>query len=98
MGKQKLKRLTGISGGQLLGFNSTIARSTPTVVAGDLDMLILGITGPAYVIAIKGSSGRLIWSTQLDTHPYAIITMSGTYYHGYARHVLRSALLFQYII
>ncbi|XP_027074602.1 uncharacterized protein [Coffea arabica] len=80
--KQNLKRLTGISGGQLLGFNSTIARSTPTVVAGDLDMLILGITGPAYVIAIKGSSGRLIWSTQLDTHPYAIITMSGTYYHG----------------
>lgn len=78
--KKNLTKLTGISGGQTLMLNTTIARSTPTI-AGD-DMIILGITGPAYVIAVKRTTGKLVWSTKLDSHPFALITMSGTYYNG----------------
>lgn len=80
MWKKNLTRLTGIRGGQALGWNTTIARATPTIACDD--MLIMGITGPAYVIAVKRATGKLIWSTKLDSHPYAVITMSGTHYDG----------------
>ncbi|XP_027079511.1 uncharacterized protein [Coffea arabica] len=76
--KQNVEQLTGLTVPVL---NSTISRSTPTIIT-DQDMIILGITGPAYAVAVKRSSGSLIWSTQLDGHPFAIITMSGTYYDG----------------
>lgn len=80
--KQNLKEITGINGTMLLrNVTTTVARATPTVAAGD-DMLILGITGPAYVVAVKRTTGKLIWKTKLDSHPYAAITMSGTYHNG----------------
>ncbi|CAI9752692.1 unnamed protein product [Fraxinus pennsylvanica] len=43
-------------------------------------MLIVGIYGPAYVIAVKRATGNIIWKKKVDSHPYALITMSGTYY------------------
>ena len=62
------------------GVNWTVSRATPTI-AGD-DLLIVGIYGPAVVIAVKRSTGQLVWSTWLSTNIAGVITMSGTYYQG----------------
>lgn len=78
--KKNLQTLTGLSAtGFVLNVNWTVSRSTPTV-AGDL--LIIGIYGPAVVIAVERSTGELVWSTRLDKHAAGVITMSGTYYQG----------------
>ncbi|XP_050225799.1 uncharacterized protein LOC126675234 [Mercurialis annua] len=78
--KQNISQLTGLSGtGFVSGVNVTVSRSTPTV-AGDL--LIITIYGPAYVLAVKRSSGRFVWLTRLDPRPRALITQSGTFYIG----------------
>ncbi|KAF7847804.1 hypothetical protein BT93_L2559 [Corymbia citriodora subsp. variegata] len=76
--KQNLSELTGLKGTGILT-NVTVSRSTPTV-AGKL--LIVPIYGPAVVIAVNRSNGGLVWSTQLDPHPLALITTSGTAYLG----------------
>ncbi|KAK3227586.1 hypothetical protein Dsin_007448 [Dipteronia sinensis] len=59
---------------------------TPTIVVDDddddHDLLIIGVYGPAFVVAVKRSTGELVWSTQLDQNPATVITMSGTYYKG----------------
>jgi hypothetical protein len=57
----------------------TVSRSTPTIAD---DLLLVGIYGPAVVIAVARASGRLVWSTQLDPRPRAQITQSGTFYNG----------------
>ncbi|KAM5567146.1 hypothetical protein ABKV19_015318 [Rosa sericea] len=72
--KQNLSQLTGLNGTGVV-VNVTVSRSTPTI-AGNL--LIVGIYGPAVVIAVDRSNGRLVWSTQLDPRPRTMITMSGT--------------------
>ncbi|KAK1563324.1 hypothetical protein Q3G72_026015 [Acer saccharum] len=59
--KKNLQKLTGF----VLNVNSTVSRSTPTI-AGDL--LIVGLFGPAVVIAAKRSNRNLMWSTGLDDH------------------------------
>ncbi|XP_021818948.1 uncharacterized protein LOC110760903 [Prunus avium] len=80
--KKNLHALTGFNAtGFVLKVNWTVSRSTPTVVA-DHDLLIVGIYGPAVVIALQRSTGKLIWSTLLDTHAASLITISGTYYKG----------------
>ncbi|KAL9297165.1 hypothetical protein ACSQ67_023061 [Phaseolus vulgaris] len=77
--KQNLQILTGLkASGFVQNVNWTVSRSTPTV-AGDL--LIVGIYGPAVVIGLKRTSGKLVWKTTLDHHPAALITMSGTFYN-----------------
>ena len=80
--EKNLHELTGINA---TGFVPTltyiVSRSTPTIV-GDQDLLIVGIYGPAVVIAVKRSTGELVWSTQLDNHAAGLIAMSGTYYKG----------------
>ncbi|KAK1563712.1 hypothetical protein Q3G72_031618 [Acer saccharum] len=76
--KKNLQKLTGFNNtGFVLNVNSTVSRSTPTI-AGDL--LLVGLFGPAVVIAVKKSNGNLVWSTRLDDHARGFITMSGTYY------------------
>ncbi|XP_059640562.1 uncharacterized protein LOC132282791 [Cornus florida] len=78
--KQNLQNLTGLSPPTfILNVTATLSRSTPTV-AGDL--LIIGIYGPAVVIAVKRATGELVWSTRLDSHPVGLITMSGTFHKG----------------
>ncbi|XP_028780532.1 uncharacterized protein LOC114736818 [Neltuma alba] len=74
--------------GNVTGFNATglsagasFSRSTPTIVH-DADLLITGVYGPAAVMALRRSTGELMWLTRLDPHPAAVITMSGTYYNG----------------
>ncbi|RDX60267.1 Polyvinylalcohol dehydrogenase, partial [Mucuna pruriens] len=78
--KQYLQNLTGLNApeGLVENVNITVSRSTPTV-AGDL--LIIGLYGPAAVIAVKRTTGELVWKITLDYHPKALITMSGTYYN-----------------
>ena len=78
--KKSLKELTGLNAtGLVANVNWTVSRSTPTI-AGDL--LIVGIYGPAVVIALKRSTGELVWSTQLSNNVAGLVTMSGTYYQG----------------
>lgn len=79
--KKDLQKLTGFNNtGFILNVNSTVSRSTPTI-AGDL--LVVGIYGPAVVIAVKRSNGKLVWSTRLDNHARSLIAMSGTCYKGF---------------
>ncbi|KAK7394520.1 hypothetical protein VNO78_15049 [Psophocarpus tetragonolobus] len=76
--QQNMQNLTGLNAtGRIRNVNWTVSRATPTVVG---DLLILGIYGPAAVVAVKRANGELVWKTTLDYHPAAIITMSGTYY------------------
>ncbi|KAL3731721.1 hypothetical protein ACJRO7_028582 [Eucalyptus globulus] len=74
--QQNLSELTGLRGTGII-VNVTVSRSTPTI-AGRL--LMVSIYGPAVVIAVNRSNGRLIWLTQLDLRPLAVITTSGTAY------------------
>ncbi|XAR65164.1 Polyvinyl alcohol dehydrogenase (cytochrome) [Bertholletia excelsa] len=76
--KLNLGELTGLPGTGTI-VNVSVSRSTPTVAG---DRLIIGIYGPAVVIAVNRWTGSLIWSTRLDSHPLALITMSGTVYGG----------------
>ncbi|XP_017974359.1 PREDICTED: polyvinylalcohol dehydrogenase [Theobroma cacao] len=79
--EKNLHELTGLTGtGFLINVNWTVARATPTIAD---DLLIIGISGPAIVIAVERLTGELVWSTQLDNHATGVITMSGTYYKGY---------------
>jgi len=79
--RQNLQNLTRLSAtGFVAGVNWTVARATPTIAEDDL--LVVGIYGPAVVIAVKRSTGELVWKTRLDSHNSSIITMSGTYYKG----------------
>ncbi|KAH0973731.1 hypothetical protein GBA52_025887 [Prunus armeniaca] len=79
--QKNLHALTGLNASSFVGVNWTVSRSTPTIIGGH-DLLIVGIYGPAIVIALERSTGKLIWSTMLDTHEAGLITMSGTYYKG----------------
>ncbi|XVF60457.1 hypothetical protein PTKIN_Ptkin08bG0048300 [Pterospermum kingtungense] len=79
--KQNLQQLTGLnSTGAIINVNVTASRTTPAIAD---DLLIFGLVGPAYVVAVKRSNGKLVWSTQLDKSSKAVITMSGTYYKGH---------------
>ncbi|XP_034693551.1 polyvinylalcohol dehydrogenase-like [Vitis riparia] len=76
--RQHLGELTGLSPAGVV-VNVTVSRTAP-VIAGHL--LIIGIYGPAVVVAINRFSGALVWSTVLDTRPRSQITTSGTPYLG----------------
>ncbi|CAI9092698.1 OLC1v1028015C2 [Oldenlandia corymbosa var. corymbosa] len=77
--QQDLGQLTQLQAPVGSAVNVSVSRSTPTI-AGDL--LIVGIYGPAVVIAVRRLTGQLVWLTQLDPNPRAIITVSGTYFLG----------------
>ncbi|KAE8701036.1 O-acyltransferase WSD1 [Hibiscus syriacus] len=78
--KQNLQQLTGFnSGGLISNISVIISRTTPAIAD---DLVIVGICGPASIVAVKRSSGELVWSTLLDGNPAGCITMSGTYYNG----------------
>lgn len=63
--QQNLGALTGLNGTGVV-VNVTVSRSTPTI-AGNL--LIVGIYGPAVVIAVDRSNWRLVLCGQLNlTH------------------------------
>lgn len=88
--RQNLGALTGLNGTGIV-VNVTVSRSTPTVYG---NLLLIGIYGPAVVIAVYRSNGRLVWTTQLDPRPRVLITMSGTAYMGLVKH---SNIMYLYI-
>ncbi|KAG2707245.1 hypothetical protein I3760_05G139700 [Carya illinoinensis] len=76
--RQNLTELTGLRGTGIV-VNVTVSRSTPTIYG---NLLIVGIYGPAVVVALDRSNGRRLWLTQLDSRPRSQITMSGTAHMG----------------
>lgn len=70
-----LPSLTGLPGDK--------ARATPAVTA---DKVIVGTQGPfgggGKVLAFNKFTGALVWATQADSHPAAIITQSATVHDG----------------
>ncbi|MED6219697.1 hypothetical protein PIB30_038184 [Stylosanthes scabra] len=79
--KKNLQELTGLtSTGFVADVNWTVSRATPTIAG---EFVIVGIYGPAVVIALKRLTGDLVWQTRLDSHNSSTVTMSGTYYKGY---------------
>ena len=78
--KQNLQNLTGLNAtGFVTNVNWTVSRSTPTIAG---DMLIIGIYGPAVVIGVDRATGRLMWSTRLESNPAGVVAMSGTFHKG----------------
>ncbi|KAG9159780.1 hypothetical protein Leryth_007787 [Lithospermum erythrorhizon] len=78
--QKNVQELTGLSVTVLPANVSTIvSRETPTIAD---DKLIIGICGPAVVIAVDRATGNLIWSARLDDHFASIVTMSGTYHNS----------------
>jgi outer membrane protein assembly factor BamB len=53
------------------------SRTTPVITK---KTLLVGIYGPAILLSLHRDTGDLIWSSLLDQHPYAVLTMSGTVY------------------
>jgi outer membrane protein assembly factor BamB len=51
------------------------SRMTPVITKHSV---LVGIYGPAVLLSLNRYTGNLIWSSLLDTHPYALLTMSGT--------------------
>ncbi|GMJ09328.1 hypothetical protein HRI_004602100 [Hibiscus trionum] len=79
--EKNLGELTGLNASAFVAnVNWTVSRASPTIAD---DLLIIGIYGPAVVIALQRLTAQLLWSTRLDNHPAALITMSGTYYKGH---------------
>ncbi|GMN42351.1 hypothetical protein TIFTF001_011561 [Ficus carica] len=65
--KSNLQNLRGLKpAGFVFNVNWTVSRATPAVTGDDL--LIVSIYGLAVVIAVKRSTGDLVWSTQLGSN------------------------------
>jgi polyvinyl alcohol dehydrogenase (cytochrome) len=73
--QRSISSYTGIPGDK--------ARVTPAIAEGTL---VLGNQGPfgggGRVFAVDKDTGDLLWSTQVDPHPAAIITQSATVFDG----------------
>jgi len=56
-----------------------VSRTSPAVVNG---VVYIGDQNGAHLLAINASNGTLLWSTQINPHPLAIITQSPMVYGG----------------
>jgi polyvinyl alcohol dehydrogenase (cytochrome) len=61
--------------------SKVVSRTSPFVDVGTNTVYVGTQTG-AYLLAVSGRDGSLIWKTQLDTHPQAIDTGSPVADHG----------------
>jgi polyvinyl alcohol dehydrogenase (cytochrome) len=62
------------------GLTGTVfSRTTPTI---DGNVLYVGLQNNGWLLAISRNNGKLLWKSQLDTHPAAIITQSPADYNG----------------
>jgi glucose dehydrogenase len=59
---------------------TVFSRTTPAITN---DLLLVPIYGPALLLAIDRNTGDIVWSTLLDSHIRAVLTMSGTVYERY---------------
>jgi polyvinyl alcohol dehydrogenase (cytochrome) len=70
------------------GIAGDVSRTSPAVygdelVLGDSAPLDLSGHGPgAVVVAVDRRTGQLLWRTQVDTHPAAVVTSSPVIYQG----------------
>jgi polyvinyl alcohol dehydrogenase (cytochrome) len=55
------------------GVRASMSRVTPAV---DGDNIFIGVQNGAHLLAISKVTGDLVWITQLDVHPAAVITQS----------------------
>ena len=74
--QKKVADLTGVTG--------DLARVTPAftdtaLVFGDQGPLL---GGGGWVVAVDKATGNLLWRTQIETHPAAVITQSATIFNG----------------
>jgi polyvinyl alcohol dehydrogenase (cytochrome) len=53
------------------------SRTTPVITK---DLFLVAIYGHALMLAVHPNTGDLVWSKLLDSHPSAVLTMSGTVY------------------
>ncbi|EFJ31633.1 hypothetical protein SELMODRAFT_408373 [Selaginella moellendorffii] len=61
---------------QITGLSGVISRTSPALTK---ELVIIGLLGPAKVVALKRETGKLVWiSQELEETPLAKITMSGT--------------------
>jgi polyvinyl alcohol dehydrogenase (cytochrome) len=61
------------------GVDGSVSRTSPAVSNG---VVYIGDQNGAHLMGIKASTGKLIWITQLDTHPSAILTQSPLVHSG----------------
>lgn len=59
---------------------TVFSRTTPVITK---DLLLVAIYGPALMLALDRNTGDIVWSTLLDSHILALLTMSGTIYERY---------------
>jgi polyvinyl alcohol dehydrogenase (cytochrome) len=74
--QKKIADLTGVPG--------DLARATPAfsdtaLVIGDQGA---SLGGGGWVVAVDKATGNLLWRTQIETHPAAVITQSATIFDG----------------
>jgi outer membrane protein assembly factor BamB len=63
------------------GLSTLAARTTP-VIDEEEGVLYVGTLAQALLLAIDRKTGKLIDALQLDTHPFAVLTQSPTFYQG----------------
>ncbi|HEX9116034.1 MAG TPA: PQQ-binding-like beta-propeller repeat protein, partial [Anaerolineae bacterium] len=61
------------------GISGALTRTTPTIDGG---VLYVGLQNKGWLLALSRTDGSLIWKTQLDTHPAAVITQSPADFNG----------------
>ena len=61
--------------------DTPVSRTTP-VIDEDEDVLYIGTLAQALLVAIDRTTGKLIDALQLETHPFAVLTQSPTFYQG----------------
>jgi polyvinyl alcohol dehydrogenase (cytochrome) len=70
------------------GVAGDLSRTSPAIAGGELitgDGWAVGPnTGGARVFAVNRTTGQLLWSTKVDTHPVSMITSSPVVYGGVA--------------
>lgn len=57
----------------LVGTAGTKSRTSPAVAG---DAVIFGTQAGAWLVAVSKTDGHLLWKTQIDAHPFAIVTQS----------------------
>ncbi|MFC8451374.1 PQQ-binding-like beta-propeller repeat protein [Kitasatospora sp. NPDC057223] len=61
------------------GLDGSVSRSSPAVVG---DTVYIGDYAQAVLLAIDATTGALRWKTQLDSHPFAVLTQSPVVHDG----------------
>ncbi|MGE5272905.1 MAG: PQQ-binding-like beta-propeller repeat protein [Verrucomicrobiota bacterium] len=61
------------------GISGAVSRTSPAVAG---DTVYIGDQNGAHLLAVDTSTGTVRWSTQLDSHPNAILTQSPVVYKG----------------